>query len=153
MEEDIKLLLSYIETEVNEGRKPIMGGGVVVNGAQIISLLNRVRAALDAATGEDKVKEATQKANEIIQLAYERKQKIIDEDIATREAKAKAERIVAQAYAEKAKIETDLRNNLNYMLREAKQAVEEANASVKEAADRAAKSLDSAINRVNTKRD
>lgn len=153
MEEDIRLLLSYIETEVREGRKPIMGSGVVVNGAQILSLLNRVRAALDVATGEDKVKEATQKANEIIQLAYERKQKIIDEDIATREAKAKAERIVAQAYAEKGKIEADLKSNLNHMLKEAKAAVDEANASVKEAMEIASKSLDSAITRVNTKKE
>lgn len=153
MDEDIRLLLSYIETEVREGRKPIMGGGVVVNGAQILKLLNRVRAALDVATGEDKVKEATDKANEIIQLAYERKQKIIDEDIATREAKVKAERIVAQAYAEKGKIEADLKSNLNRMLREAKQSVDEANESVKDAMDRASKSLESAIARVNSKKE
>lgn len=153
MDEDIKLLLSYIETEVREGRKPMMGGGVVVNGAQILNLLDRIRVALDAATGEEKIKEATEKANEIIRLANERKQKIIDEDIATREAKARAERIVAQAYAEKGKIENDLINNLNYMLREAKRTIEDVNDHVRTEMDKAAKSLDSAINRVNTKKD
>ena len=60
MEEDIKLLLSYIETEVKEGKKPLIGGGVIVNGTAILKLLDRVRAALEVATGEDKVKEARQ---------------------------------------------------------------------------------------------
>ena len=43
MEEDVKLLLSYIETEVKEGKKPIIGNGVIVNGANILNLINRIR--------------------------------------------------------------------------------------------------------------
>ena len=152
MEEDIKLLLSYIETEVREGKRPLVGGGVVVNGAQILSLLDRIRAALDVATGENVIREATQKANEIIELAQERKQKLIDEDIATMEAKARAERIVKQALVERSKIENDLRDNLNYLLETVKSTMEKANDDINSVMDESKKSLDSAIGRINKKK-
>ena len=97
MEEDVKLLLSYIETEVKEGKKPIIGNGVIVNGANILNLINRIRVALPYVTGEDKIIEATEKAKEIIEFAEQQKEKIIDEDIATKEARVKADRIIQQA--------------------------------------------------------
>ena len=68
MDEDIKLLLSYIETEVKEGKKPIIGNGVIVNGNAILNLIERIRVALLVATGEEKIIEATQKAQEIIDI-------------------------------------------------------------------------------------
>ena len=153
MEEDIKLLLSYIETAIKEGKKPIIGGGVIVDGAAILKLLERVRAALDVATGEDVIQQATQKANEIITFAEQSKEKLIDQDIATREAKARAERIVRQAMLEKAKIEKELMQNLTFMLNNAKQAVVQADESITKALGDANKSLDSALSRVGKKFD
>ena len=105
MEEDIKLLLSYIETEVREGKKQLIGNGVVVNGAAILKLIDRIRVALPMATGEDKIIEATEKAKEIINLAEDRKAGLIDNDIATKEARVKAERIIQQALIQKSKME------------------------------------------------
>ncbi len=151
MEEDIKLLLSYIETEVKEGKKPLIGGGVIVNGAAILKLLDRVRVALEVATGEDKVKEATQKAQEIIEFAEQSKAKLIDEDIATREARAKADRIVQQAMISRNRMEHDLAENLTVMLNDIKKRVEETDAIVNNALSDAKKSIDSALTRVGRK--
>ena len=151
MEEDIKLLLSYIETEVKEGKKPLIGGGVIVNGTAILKLLDRVRAALEVATGEDKVKEATQKAQEIIEFAEQSKAKLIDEDIATREARAKADRIIQQALISRNRMEHDLAENLNVMLSDIKKRVEEVNRILNGAITDAKKSIDSAITRVGRK--
>lgn len=151
MEEDIKLLLSYIETEVKEGKKPLIGGGVIVNGAAILKLLDRVRAALEVATGEDKVKEATQKAQEIIEFAEQSKAKLIDEDIATREARAKADRIIQQALISRNRMEHDLAENLNVMLSDIKKRVEEVDGILNGAITDAKKSIDSAITRVGRK--
>ncbi len=151
MEEDIKLLLSYIETEVKEGKKPLIGGGVIVNGTAILKLLDRVRAALEVATGEDKVKEATQKAQEIIEFAEQSKAKLIDEDIATREARAKADRIIQQALISRNRMEHDLAENLNVMLSDIKKRVEEVDGILNGAITDAKKSIDSAITRVGRK--
>ena len=153
MEEDIKLLLSYIETAVKEGKKPFIGNGVIVDGEAILKLLDRVRAALDVATGEDIVKQATQKANEIINFAEQSKERLIDKDIATREAKARAERIVQQAMLEKAKKERELMQNLTFMLENAQRAMKEADEKVRGVFDEANKSLDSALSRVGKKID
>ncbi len=151
MEEDIKLLLSYIETEVKEGKKPLIGGGVIINGTAILKLLDRVRAALEVATGEDKVKEATQKAQEIIEFAEQSKAKLIDEDIATREARAKADRIIQQALISRNRMEHDLAENLNVMLSDIKKRVEEVDGILNGAITDAKKSIDSAITRVGRK--
>ena len=151
MEEDIKLLLSYIETEVKEGKKPLIGGGVIVNGTAILKLLDRVRAALEVATGEDKVKEATQKAQEIIEFAEQSKAKLIDEDIATREARAKADRIIQQALISRNRMEHDLAENLNVMLSDIKKRVEEVDGILNGAITDAKKSIDRAITRAGRK--
>ncbi len=149
MEEDVSLLLSYIETEINDGKKPLIGGGVIVNGTAILKLIDRIRAALAIATGEDKIAQATQKAQEIIEFAEQSKAKLIDEDIATREARAKADRIIQQALVKRSKMERDLAENLSVMLSDIKKTVDDADARFNSVIDEAKKSIDSAIARVN----
>lgn len=153
MEENIKLLLSYIETEIKDGKKPLIGSGVVVNGTAILRLLDRIRAALEIATGEDKINQATQKAQEIIEFAEQSKAKLIDEDIATREARAKADRIVQQAMIKRSRMEHDLAQNLSEMLGGIKEAVAEADVKINAVMEEAKKSIDSALARVNVKLD
>lgn len=153
MEEDINLLLSYIETEINDGKKPLIGGGVIVNGTAILKLIDRIRAALAIATGEDKITQATQKAQEIIEFAEQSKAKLIDEDIATREARAKADRIVQQALVQRSRMERDLAENLSVMLSDIKKTVNDADARLNSVMEEAKKSIDSALVRVNVKRD
>lgn len=153
MEEDINLLLSYIETEINDGKKPLIGGGVIVNGTAILKLIDRIRAALAIATGEDKITQATQKAQEIIEFAEQSKAKLIDEDIATREARAKADRIVQQALVQRSRMERDLAENLSVMLSDIKKTVNDADARLNSVMEEAKKSIDSALARVNVKRD
>lgn len=151
MNEDIKLLLSYIETEIREGKKQVIGNGVIVNGEAILSLIKRIRVALSEATGEDKVNEATQKANEIIALAEQRKESLIDNDIATKEARVKAERIIQQAMIYKSKMENTVAKNLAEMLNTVKDTIIDTETRLKKTSDEALKSLDSAIARVNSK--
>ena len=151
MNEDIKLLLSYIETEIREGKKQVIGNGVIVNGEAILSLIKRIRVALSEATGEDKVNEATQKANEIIALAEQRKESLIDNDIATKEARVKAERIIQQAMIYKSKMENTVAKNLAEMLNTVKETITNTETRLKKTSDEALKSLDSAIARVNSK--
>lgn len=151
MNEDIKLLLSYIETEIREGKKQVIGNGVIVNGEAILSLIKRIRVALSEATGEDKVNEATQKANEIIALAEQRKESLIDNDIATKEARVKAERIIQQAMIYKSKMENTVAKNLAEMLNTVKETITDTETRLKKTSDEALKSLDSAIARVNSK--
>ena len=151
MNEDIKLLLSYIETEIREGKKQVIGNGVIVNGEAILSLIKRIRVALSEATGEDKVNEATQKANEIIALAEQRKESLIDNDIATKEARVKAERIIQQAMIYKSKMENTVAKNLAEMLNTVKETITNTETRLKKTSDEALKSLYSAIARVNSK--
>lgn len=153
MEEDVKLLLSYIETEVKEGKKPIIGNGVIVNGTNILNLINRIRVALPYVTGEDKIIEATEKAKEIIEFAEQQKEKIIDEDIATKEARVKADRIIQQAMLQKTKMEHDVAANLASMLSMVKERVNNATDNLTALNASINKSLDSALQRVNSKLD
>lgn len=151
MEEDIKLLLSYIETEVREGKKQLIGNGVVVNGAAILKLIDRIRVALPMATGEDKIIEATEKAKEIINLAEDRKAGLIDNDIATKEARVKAERIIQQALIQKSKMEHDLAQNLSDMLTAVKDVMEEADRKIAVTNAEVIKKVDSALSRISVK--
>ena len=151
MDEDIKLLLSYIETEIKEGKKQVIGNGVIVNGEAILNLIKRIRVALPIATGEDKINEATQKANEIIALAEQRKENLIDNDIATKEARVKAERIIQQAMIYKSKMETTVAKNLLEMLNTVKETIVETETKLKKTSEEALKSVDSALSRINSK--
>ena len=153
MEEDIRLLLSYIETEINEGKKPIIGNGVIVNGQAILKLIERIRVALPLATGEDKILQATEKAREIIEIAEQRKATIIDSDIATREAKVKAERIIQRAMLQKARIEHDLAQNCYDMVSAIQKTVNQANEQINAVCTSADKAFASAIERVEVKLD
>lgn len=151
MEEDIKLLLSYIETEVREGRKSRIGNGVVVNGTAILNLIERIRIALPIATGEDRIIEATEKAKEIINLAEDRKAGLIDNDIATKEARVKAERIIQQAFIQKSEMEHDLAQNLSDMLTAVKDTLEEADRKIEATNAEVLKKVNSALRRVGAK--
>ena len=52
--EDINLLLSYIETEVIEGKRTIMGNGIIVNGENVLNLVKRIRISLNELDGRDR---------------------------------------------------------------------------------------------------
>ena len=70
--EDISLLLSYIETEVEGGKKAFMGGGVVVNGEAILLLVKRIRQQLAAINGQKILAEAEAQAKQILAEAEQR---------------------------------------------------------------------------------
>lgn len=130
--EDINLLLSYIETEVLDGKKPFMGNGVIVNGENILNLIKRVRIAFNAVTGEDMVEEANERAKKILALAEQRRAQILDENAISLDAKMAAEKIIEDAYKRKAQMEEQTRANVLRMLSNVRGALSEAGNSVDE---------------------
>ena len=64
--EDINLLLSYIETEVIEGKRTIMGNGIIVNGENVLNLVKRIRISLNELDGSNVLAEANDKAQKIV---------------------------------------------------------------------------------------
>ncbi len=110
--EDIELLLSYIETEINDGKKQWIGNGVTVDGESIRNLIERIRKSLPEATGEAVILDAKKKAQEIVDVAEQRRAALIEGSIAMNEAKARAEKIIVNAYQQKTKIEKDMTENL-----------------------------------------
>ena len=124
--EDIGLLLSYIETEVKEGKKTWIGNGVIVDRDTILKLVERIRIALPQATGEAQIRQAQKEAQEIIHLAEQRKEVMIDASMAMREAKARAEKIIMQAAENKKAIEKELEQNASVVLTTVGNYLEEA---------------------------
>ena len=114
--EDIGLLLSYIETEVKEGKKAWIGNGVIVDKDVMLDLIERIRIALPQATGEAQVRQAKKEAQEIIELAEQRKAALIDNSMAMKEAKVRAEKILVQAAESKKNTEAELEQNVSAVL-------------------------------------
>ena len=114
--EDIRLLLSYIETEIKEGKKAIFSKKVVVDGNSILDFVNRIRASLPEATGEILVERARREAQEIIDLAEKRKATLIDNSVAMKDARERAEKIMMQAAENKFALERELEQNIMSVL-------------------------------------
>ena len=114
--EDIGLLLSYMETEVKEGKKAWIGNGVIVDKDVMLNLIERIRIALPQATGEAQVLQAKKDAQEIIELAEQRKATLIDTSMAMKEAKVRAEKILLQAVENKKNTEAELEQNVSAVL-------------------------------------
>ncbi len=114
--EDIGLLLSYIETEVKEGKRTWIGNGVIVDKKLILDLVERIRIALPQATGEAQVLQAKKEAQEIIELAEQRRATLIDTSMAMTEAKARAEKIMIMAAENKKNTEKELEQNVTTVL-------------------------------------
>ena len=114
--EDIGLLLSYIETEVKEGKKAWIGNGVIVDKDVMLNLIERIRIALPQATGEAPIRPAKKEAQEIIELAEQRKATLIDNSMAMKEAKVRAEKILVQAAESKKNTEAELEQNVSAVL-------------------------------------
>lgn len=136
--EDVNLLLSYITTEVENGKKAIRGG-VIVDGDNIINLVERIRAAVGSMNGDVLVAEANERAKKIVALAEQRKAQLLDENIVVSEAKAIAEHIVDEAVARRDKIEEQVKKNLANMLLNVRNDLVDA-----------AKSVDESLNRIAT---
>ncbi len=128
--EDINLLLSYLETEVLNGKKTFMGNGVVVNEETMTTLIKRIRQALPYVTGEAIINEAKEKANEMIEYAETKRAKLLNEHILLSEAKAISEHTVQEALKNKELIENKANENIVAMLYEVKESLDGANARI-----------------------
>ena len=138
--EDVNLLLSYITTEVENGKKALRGG-VIVDAENILNLVNRIRTAVSSMNGDVLVAEANEKAKKIVAMAEQRRAQLLDENIMTSEAKAIAEHIVDEAIARRDKIEEQVKKNLANML-----------LSVRNDLVDAAKSVDESLGRVTSEK-
>ena len=137
--EDINLLLSYIETEVIEGKRTIMGNGIIVNGENVLNLVKRIRISLNELDGSNVLAEANDKAQKIVATAEQRKEQILDESIIIAEAKAIAEKTVREAVVKREQIETitaqNVIRNLNQLQNMLKGVSTEVDSSIKYFAD------------------
>ena len=133
--EDVNLLLSYITTEVENGKKALRGG-VVVDGENILNLVNRIRIAVGSMNGDALIAEANERAKKIVAMAEQRREQLLDENIMTSEAKAIAEHIVDEAIARRDKIEEQVKRNLANMLLNVRNDLVEAAKSVDESLGR-----------------
>ena len=137
--EDINLLLSYIETEVIEGKRTIMGNGIIVNGENVLNLVKRIRISLNELDGSNGLAEANDKAQKIVATAEQRKEQSLDERIIIAEAKAIAEKTVRDAAVKREQIETitaqNVIRNLNQLQNMLKGVSTEVDSSIKYFAD------------------
>lgn len=113
--EDVNLLLSFIVNEVESGKKALRGG-VVVNGDNVINLVNRIRIAVGSMNGEEQLREANERAKKIVALAEQTRAQLLDENDILRQAQAEASKIIADAQRKKEMAETQLKNNVANML-------------------------------------
>lgn len=128
--EDINLLLSYLETEVLNGKKSFIGSGIIVNEETVVSLVKRIRQALPYVTGEVIINDAREKANEMIEYAENKREKLLNEHILISEAKAISEHTVKEALKNKELIENKANENIVAMLNEVKESLNDANARI-----------------------
>ena len=113
--EDVNLLLSFIVNEVESGKKALRGG-VVVNGDNVINLVNRIRIAVGSMNGEEQLREANERAKKIVALAEQTRAQLLDENDILRQAQAEASKIIADAQRKKEMAETQLKNSVANML-------------------------------------
>lgn len=114
--EDINLLLTYIETEITEAKKSLLGGGVIVNGETILNLVRRLRDAVNSFTGADIIASANLKAQQIVAMAEARRENILDNDTIIADAHAIAEKIKNDALEQRTKANLEFNNKLYNML-------------------------------------
>ncbi|MBR1746716.1 MAG: hypothetical protein IJ735_00720 [Clostridia bacterium] len=129
--EDVNLLLSFIVNEVESGKKTIRGG-VVVNGDNIINLVNRIRIAVSSMNGEEQLREANERAKKIVALAEQTRSQLLDESDVMRQAQAEATRILSDAQRRKEAVETQVKNNVAEMLFSVRNSLLNAQKSVEE---------------------
>lgn len=128
--EDVNLLLSFIETEIMNGKKPLFGNGVTVDGEAVLSLVKRVRQAVNAMNGENLVAEANERAKLIIAAAEQRRAQILEENEIVAEAKEIAESMVDDAEKRRKQSEEFTRNNLINMLTSVRGTIKDADESL-----------------------
>lgn len=130
MNEDINLLLSYIETEVLDGKKSFMGGGTVVNGESILNLVKRVRKALGELDGEALVTKAEQEAAEIMADAKRRSAEMLEQHAIVKQASEAARKIKEDAFRFKMETEEELRATVLHILSAVKRELSGANKTI-----------------------
>ncbi len=130
MNEDINLLLSYIETEVLDGKKSFMGGGTVVNGESILNLVKRVRKALSELDGEALILKAEQEAEEIVADAKRRQAEMLEQNAIVAQAKETARKIKEEAFRVKLETAEELRATTLHILGAVKHELSKANKTI-----------------------
>lgn len=108
--EDINLLLNYIENEIKSKKL------FALDKNAILSYTERIRAALPESLNEKRIREETQKAQNIIALAEKRKEQLLAETEVVKEAERRAEEIVQKAYEIQTEYATNTMQNLYKML-------------------------------------
>jgi predicted nucleotide-binding protein (sugar kinase/HSP70/actin superfamily) len=122
--EDINLLLNYIENEIKS--KKIFA----LDKNAILSYTERIRASLPEALNEKRIREETQKAQNIVALAEKRREQMLSETEVVKEAERRAEEIVQKAYEIQTEYATNTMKNLYKMLSDVNEHLQVAKDSI-----------------------
>ncbi len=133
--DDISLLLSYIETAVGEGKKPVFGKGVIIDKDEILGYVDRIRRALPYATGEAVLAEANGRAQALLADAQKRHDEMVSASVAMNDARILADKIVKQATEFKTNSEFELRKKMTEILDRIQTDLSKASLWVENAAD------------------
>lgn len=142
--EDIEDILIEIEQEIHDGKKPLFGGGVIVDGETLLAAVDRIRRSLPdmvrearqvIAASERKRQEDAARAESIILAAQQKADALLSDHGIIKQAEAEAEAIRRQALEFKARVEGDVRSDVLVLLGRAEKSLSEALAIIKNAKD------------------
>lgn len=149
--ENPMLILTYIETEINEGKKLLGGTKVAVEYKVIMDLISRLRVALKEMSGQNLIEDAKEKAREIVEMATNKKEEMIRDAMNNNEIYERANAILQQTRTEKQKIEQNLADNMFNALELVKNEIESYNNKIGALNKQILDSIESAENRIRNK--
>jgi hypothetical protein len=133
--EDIEDILIEMEQEIHDGKKPLFGGGVIIDGDALLAAVDRIRKNLPdmvrearqlIAASERKRQEDAARSEAIIMAAQQKADALLSDHGIIKQAEAEAEAIRRQALDFKARVEGDVRSDVLVLLGRAEKSLSEA---------------------------
>jgi len=140
--EDIEDILIEIEQEIHDGKKPLFGGGITIDGEALLSAVDRIRRSLPdmvrearhvIAASDRKRQDDAARSESIIMAAQQRADALLSDHGIIKQAEAEAEVIRRQALDFKARVEGDVRSDVLVLLGRSEKSLSEALSIIKNA--------------------
>lgn len=140
--EDIEDILIEIEQEIHDGKKPLFGGGITVDGEILLAAVDRIRRSLPdmvrearqvIAASERKRQEDAARSESMIMAAQQKADALLSDHGIIKQAEAEAEAIRRQALDFKERVEGDVRSDVLVLLGRAEKSLSEALSIIKNA--------------------
>ncbi|HHX48876.1 MAG TPA: hypothetical protein GX709_00545 [Clostridiales bacterium] len=131
---DIEDLLLQLEQEIRDGRKVLIGNGVIVNPDTIYSIIENIRNSIPdiirearyiVSTSEKTKEESLIRARNIVSDAKKKADEILSNNAIIKEAEHEAAVIKSQALDYQKRIRVDVADDIDILLSSAEKALEE----------------------------